>query len=168
MIALWYWFTFVIHQYRLAIGIRVSPPSWNSSHLLPLPIPPCVVQEISTGYLIFHMVYICFNATLSICPTLFSLPCVHKSFLYVCVAIASLQYLFDYFLSLQFYLSMCPGMEFLDHMATLFLPFWGNSIMFSIMTAPICIPTTVLEGSLFSMLSLTFVICRLFNNGHSD
>ena len=53
---------------------------------------------------------------------------------------------------------------------------YGNSI-FSFEEPPYCFPQwlhqltfppTMWEGSIFSTPSLTFVICRLFNDGHSD
>ena len=65
-------------------------------------------------------------------------------------------------------LDICPGVELLDHMATLFIVFKGTSILFSIVATPIYIPPTVLEGSLFSTSSPTFIICRLFDDIHSD
>ena len=40
-----------------------------------------------------------------------------------------------------FFPNICPGVEFLDHMATLFLIFKGTPILFSIVAAPIYIPT---------------------------
>ena len=43
-----------------------------------------------------------------------------------------------------------------------FLVFWGTSILFSVVPAPIYIPTTVYKCSLFNTSSPTFVICRLF------
>jgi len=46
--------------------------------------------------------------------------------------------------------------------------FWGTSMLFSIVAAPTSSPPTVQEGSLFSTPSLAFIICRLFNDGHSD
>ena len=73
-----------------------------------------------------------------------------------------------YFFELQFYLDICPGVELLDHMATLFIVFKGTSILFSIVATPIYIPPTVLEGSLFSTSSPTFIICGLLDDGHSD
>ena len=45
----------------------------------------------------------------------------------------------------------------------------SSSILFSIVTAPIYLPTNSVGGfSLFSTLSPTFVICRFFNDDHSD
>ena len=44
------------------------------------------MQQISTGYLVCT----CLNITLSICPSLSFLYCVHKSVLYVCISIAVL------------------------------------------------------------------------------
>ena len=61
-----------------------------------------------------------------------------------------------------------PGVGLLDHMATLFLVFKGTSILFSIVTAQIYIPTNSVGGFLFFTPSPTFVICRLFDDGHSD
>ena len=51
-----------------------------------------------------------------------------------------------YLSELWFCLDICPGVGLLDHMATLFLVFWGTSILFSIVAAPIYIPPTVWEG----------------------
>ena len=41
---------------------------------------------------------------------------------------------------------MCPGVGFLDHMATQFLVFWITSILFSIVATPIYIPTNSVGG----------------------
>ena len=73
-------------------------------------------------------------------------------------------YLFD----LQFCLDICPGMGLLDHMVIIFLVFWGTSILFSTVAALTYLLTNSVEGSLFPTPSLAFVICRLFNDGHSD
>ena len=60
-------------------------------------------------------------------------------------------------------MDICPGVVLLDHITTLFLVFWETSILLFIMTLPIYIPTQSAEwGSLFSTLSLAFIICRLF------
>ena len=45
-----------------------------------------------------------------------------------------------------------PRMELLDHMVFLFLVFWGTSIVFSIVAAPIYIPTNSILG--FSFLHI--------------
>ena len=60
-----------------------------------------------------------------------------------------------------------PWVELLDHVVVLFRNFWGSSILFSIVAAPICIPPTVHKHSLFSISSRTFVISCLFDS-HSD
>ena len=70
-----------------------------------------------------------------------------------------------YLFKLEFlsFLDICPGVGLLDHIATLFLVFKLISILFSIVTLPIYIPThSAGWGSLFSTLSLAFIICRLF------
>ena len=58
-------------------------------------------------------------------------------------------------------------MELFGHMVVLFLVFWKN---FTIPTvaAPIYIPTISYKGTPFSTLLLTFVICVLFDDIHSD
>ena len=43
-----------------------------------------------------------------------------------------------------------PELELLNHMTVLFLIFLVTSMLFSIVVAPIYIPTTVHKGSLFS------------------
>ena len=70
------------------------------------------------------------------------------------------------FLNYSFFLDMCPGMGLLDHMVILVLGFCRTSILFSVVAAPIYIPTKVYEGFLFSTPSSAFVICRFFNNRH--
>ena len=46
-----------------------------------------------------------------------------------------------------------PGM---DYMVVLFLVFWGTSILVSIVAAPVYIPTSSIQGFLFSTSSSTF------------
>ena len=46
----------------------------------------------------------------------------------------------------SFSLDFCPGVELLDHMATLVLDFWGTSILFCFLAAPIYIPTHSVGG----------------------
>ena len=65
-------------------------------------------------------------------------------------------------------LDICPGVVLLGLMATLFLIFWGTSILFSIVAAPISIPFNSVGSSLFPTSSLAFVICRLSSDRHSD
>ena len=56
----------------------------------------------------------------------------------------------------------------LDHMVVLILVFKGTFILFSIMAIPINIPTNSGGVFPFPTSSPAFVICRLFNDGHSD
>ena len=73
-----------------------------------------------------------------------------------------------YLFELEFCLNICPGVRLLDPMIILFLGFWGTSIQFSIVTSPTYIPTDSVGGFPFSTCSPAFVICRNFNDGHSD
>ena len=49
----------------------------------------------------------------------------------------------------SFSLGIYPGVELLDHMLALFLVLGGTSILFSIVAAPIYIPTNSVGGFLF-------------------
>ena len=62
-----------------------------------------------------------------------------------------------YLFKLEFlsFLDICPGVGLLDHIATLFLVFKLISILFSIVTLPIYIPTTSAAGPLPHSLSRT-------------
>ena len=57
-----------------------------------------------------------------------------------------------------FSLDMCPGVGLLDHMVTVFLLFKGTSILFSIVVAPISIPTNSVGGFRFSTSSPACII----------
>ena len=54
-----------------------------------------------------------------------------------------LQWILGYMYPLEFWFSLdiCPGVGLLDHVVTLFLVFWGTSILFSTVVVPIYIPT---------------------------
>ena len=59
-------------------------------------------------------------------------------------------------------------MELLDVACSIFVSF-KISILFSTTAAPVYIPTnSVLGLSFFHILKPTFVICVLFDDGHSD
>ena len=51
-----------------------------------------------------------------------------------------------YLFKLEFSLNICPGVGLLDHMLTPFLVFWGPSKLFSIVAAPVYIPTNSVGG----------------------
>ena len=53
-------------------------------------------------------------------------------------------------------------------MATLFLVFWGTSILFSMVAAPTYIPTNSVEGFPFLHTLSTICFCWHFNDSHSD
>ena len=55
----------------------------------------------------------------------------------------------------------------LGHVIVLFLIFKGTSILFSIVAVSIYTPTTVQEGSIFSILSPALIVCRHFDDGPS-
>ena len=61
-----------------------------------------------------------------------------------------------YLFKLEFSPDVCPGVRFLTHMVTLFLVFSGTSILFSIVAAPIYIPTNSVGG--FPFLHTIFSI----------
>ena len=50
-----------------------------------------------------------------------------------------------------------------------FIPsFLRISILFSIVVVSVCIPTSSVQGFPFSSPSPAFIVCRLFDDGHSD
>ena len=55
-------------------------------------------------------------------------------------------------------------MKLLDHTVAIFLIFWGNAILFSLVSAPIYIPTSSAQGSVSSTASPTFMIFCLSGN----
>ena len=63
---------------------------------------------------------------------------------------------------------MFRGVGLLDHLTTLLLVSRRTAILFSIVSAPIYIPTSSVQGFSFLHILPTFVICSLFDNGHSD
>ena len=72
--------------------------------------------------------------------------------------------LFDIVFS--FYLDKYLKVEFLDHRVVLFLIYWGTFILFSIMAAPIYIPTRSTQG--FPFLHILCTTCSLlpFDDSH--
>ena len=74
----------------------------------------------------------------------------------------------SFWISVFLFLDIRPGMGLLDHMATLFLAFYGTSILFSLVAAPIYIPINYVGVVLFSAQITVFVTCKLFDDGHSD
>ena len=61
-----------------------------------------------------------------------------------------------------------PVIELLHCLAVLFPVFWGNSALFSIVAVPVFIPTNSVRRFLFSTPFPTFIVCRLFDDRHSD
>ena len=79
------------------------------------------------------------------------------------------RYLFE--IVILFSLGIYTEVRFLGYMVTIFLFFWGNSILFSIVAVPIVgvpIPPTVYEGSFFSISSPGLVIFWHFHNSHPN
>ena len=70
--------------------------------------------------------------------------------------------------SIMVSLACMPSMGLLGCMVVLFLVFKGISLLFSIVVVPVCIPTSSIEGFLFSTPSPMFIVCRLFDDGHSE
>ena len=59
-------------------------------------------------------------------------------------------------------------MRLLVHMVVLFLVFKGISILSSVVAVQFTFPPTVQACSLFSTPFPAFIVCRLFDEGHSD
>ena len=63
---------------------------------------------------------------------------------------------------------ICLGVGLLGHIVVLFLVFKGISIPSSVWLCQFTLPSTVQEHSLFSTPSPAFIVCRRFDEGHSD
>jgi len=60
-----------------------------------------------------------------------------------------------------------PGMELLEHVVVLFLCFWGTSVWFSIVAAPIYIPINSVLRFLFVHIFISMCYLLSFYNTHS-
>ena len=58
--------------------------------------------------------------------------------------------------------------QLLGHRVVLFFTFWGNSILFSRVAGPVCIPTDSVGGFLFSASMPTPIVSYVVNSSHSD
>ena len=68
-----------------------------------------------------------------------------------------------------FYQGICLGVGLLGHMVVLFLAFQGMSIQSSIVAVLVYIPTSKARVfHFFATSSPAFLVCRLFDDGHSD
>ena len=63
---------------------------------------------------------------------------------------------------------ICLGVGLLGHMVVLFLVFKGISILSSIVAVSTYIPTNSARDTLFSTPFPALIVCRLFDDGHSD
>ena len=63
---------------------------------------------------------------------------------------------------------ICIGMELLGHMVVLFLVFKESPYQLPQWLYQFAFPPTVQEFSLFCTSSPAFIVCRLFDDGHSD
>ena len=59
------------------------------------------------------------------------------------------------------------GVVLQDQVVILFLVFWGISILVSTVVAPIYVSKNSVGGFPFLHPSLVFIVCRLFDDGHS-
>ena len=63
---------------------------------------------------------------------------------------------------------ICLGVELLGHMVILFLVFKGISMLTSIVAVSVYIPTSSARVFPFLHILPAFIVCRLFDDGHSD
>ena len=63
---------------------------------------------------------------------------------------------------------VCTAMVLLGCMAVLFPIFQGIATLFSIVAVLVCIPTNSVRGLPFLHTLSNIIVCRLFDDGHSD
>ena len=73
-----------------------------------------------------------------------------------------------YLFRLWFPPDTCPGVGLLDHIVVLFLLSLRTFILFSIVAVSLTFSPTMQEDSLFSTASPECIVCRFFDDGHSD
>ena len=70
------------------------------------------------------------------------------------------EYIYLFKLVFLFSSVIYPGVELMDHMVVLFLGFWGTSILFSIVAAPVYIPTNSVRVPFFYIfISICYLWC---------
>ena len=115
------------------------------------------------GWVIFHCILI---SSLSI-HLLMNTYIAFMLWLLWIVLLQTLGYM--YLFKLEFSPDTCPGMGLLDHVVTLSFSFFKDlPYCFPQWLFQFTFPSGGLEGSLFSMPSPAFMVCGLFNDGHSD
>ena len=107
-------------------------------------IPLCIYTCVCVCVCVYHIFFI----------HLLIVVCFHGL---VIVNSASMNTGCMYVFKLQFCLDICPGVGLLDHMAILFLVFWGASILFSMVAAPIYFPTNSAGGKNHILKTFTLV-----------
>ena len=74
-----------------------------------------------------------------------------------------------YLFELWFFLDICTGIGFLDHMVALFLFYFFKELSYcSQWLYQLTFSPTGCESSFFSISSLAFIVYRVFDDGHSD
>jgi len=125
------------------------------------------------GWIIF--LYVCVSLYLSVYlyhfflfihPFTNNLGCFHTlAFVNNTALNVECRFLFKIVISLP--LDIYLKLKLLDHMTVLFLIFWGNFVLFSIVTALVCTPTNSVQGFPFPHILASLISC-IFDDSHSN
>jgi len=157
--------------WNVALQVSLSKEFSRQEYLSGLPFPP------SRG----DFVYVC------VCVLPFPPPkgvCVHVCYislsipLLIDIFVASVSWLLwvvlqwtlgcMYLFKVWFSPDTHTGVGLLDRMVVVFLVFKWTFILFSIVAVPVYIPTNTSRGFPFLHIFFTFIVCRVFDYGHSD
>ena len=125
------------------------------------------------GWIIF--LYVCVSLYLSVYlyhfflfihPFTNNLGCFHTlAFVNNTALNVECRFLFKIVISLP--LDIYLKLKLLDHMTVLFLIFWGNFVLFSIVTALVYTPTNSVQGFPFPHILASLISC-IFDDSHSN
>jgi len=125
------------------------------------------------GWIIF--LYVCVSLYLSVYlyhfflfihPFTNNLGCFHTlAFVNNTALNVECRFLFKIVISLP--LDIYLKLKLLDHMTVLFLIFWGNFVLFSIVTALVYTPTNSVQGFPFPHILASLIYC-IFDDSHSN
>ena len=108
-------------------------------HLVWSSLDPSILLQIALFHCFLRLSNIPLCVYVCVCVCVLHIVCFHVVAVINSAAVNT-EVLASFWISVFLFLDICPGMGLLDHMVTLVLVFYGTSILFSLVAAPIYIP----------------------------